>query len=222
MPECLVLHAEGPGDLGHPGEHIAPGDSLLAEDLGPAHILVARTIDRVFGVPRAALDFKEPYRTADGRHAHGSRLLVARLLDQVLAGWLLDPLVVVFLVDADDKPVADRRSILRDALERNGLDGAIGVVVREFESWLIADQAALTRVLGPGHESPASVEALGCRVAKDKLRGWSESQARPGRDSLDIRRELAEAVDLETLTERCPAYEAFRREIEALGETIKH
>ena len=222
MPECLVLHAEGPGDAGHPGSHIAPGDSLLPEDQGPAHVLVARTIESLFGVPPAALDFKEPYRTKDTYHAHGSRLLVAKFLDQVLAGWLLNPLVVVFLVDSDDKPVADRRKILRDALERNGLDGAVGVVVKEFESWLIADQAALTTVLGSGHESPASVEALDCRVAKDKLRGWSESQARPGRDAMAIRRELAEAVNLDTLAARCPSYVEFRREIEALKHVIKH
>ncbi len=222
MAECLVLHAEGPGDLGRPGAHIAPGDSLLPDDLGPAHILVARTIDCLFGVPRAALDFKEPYRTAHGHRAYGGQLLVREILDQILTGWQLNPLVVVFLVDADDAPVNDRRTILRDALERSGLDGAVGVVVKEFESWLIADQAALTRVLGKGHTSPVAVEDLECRAAKNMLMEWSKSHARPGRDALAIRRELAEAVDLDTLNVRCTSFAVFRREIEALNHAISH
>ena len=87
---------------------------------------------------------------------------------------------------------------------------------RSSKAGLIADQAALKSVLGPGHESPGNVEALDCREAKEKLREWTENLERSNRKSFEIRRELAAAADLDTLTKRCPSFQAFRKELRAM------
>ncbi len=84
MAVVMVLHAEGPGEVGHSTYGIAPRESLLAEDLGPAHVLVQRVIQAHHNVPSAAIDFKEPLRTKTGAHAYGSALLQPRTLDTVL------------------------------------------------------------------------------------------------------------------------------------------
>ena len=41
---CMVVHAEGPGDLGAPIWDLSPKDSLQPDDLGPAHIIVQRIL----------------------------------------------------------------------------------------------------------------------------------------------------------------------------------
>ena len=164
-------------------------------------------------MPERALDFRAPYNTRRGQPLHGTRMLVSAFLDEALAGWRLEPALVVLLVDADEKPVDSRRSILREALGRNGLEGAVGVAVQEFESWLMADQDALTAVLGPGHASPPDIEAMGCRQAKDQLMGWTTQAARPGRGPFELRIELAKTLDLDVLTKRCGSFRAFRREL---------
>ncbi len=134
MPVVMVLHAEGPGEVGHSAYGIAPRDSLLADDLGPAHVLVQRVIEAHKNIPPEAIDFKEPLRTRTGAHAYGSALLQPRILDTVLGAWL-ETLLVILLVDADDEPHNDRLKILREALIRNSMEGAAGVAIREFESW---------------------------------------------------------------------------------------
>lgn len=221
---CVVVHAEGPGDHGRPPPYAQPGHPLLEEDLGPAHELVRRTLELVHSLPPAAVDFRAPFKTGTGEALHGSRMLVPKLLDQALAGWLLasglpSPPLVVLLVDADEEPPEQRRQVLREALVGNGLTGATGVAVQEFESWLIADQAALTQVLGPGHAAPPTVEGMSRRQAKDLLGNWARAASREGRGPFHLRCELAAAVDLDVLTQGCPSYAAFRDEVAALSVT---
>ena len=47
----VVLLAEGGGELGAIGLRPAPGDRLRDEELGAAHVLVARCLERVRGIP---------------------------------------------------------------------------------------------------------------------------------------------------------------------------
>lgn len=214
MAVVMVLHAEGPGDLGRPSGWIAPGYSLLEDDLGPAHELVRRILSTDRGIPPTAVDFREPLRTRSGARAHGSKLLAPRVLDEVLGAWIVEVPLVVLLVDGDEQEPAGRRRLLREALDRNGLTGAVGVAIREFESWLIADQEALDAVLGPGRSSPADIEGLDPRVAKERLTSWTSTVA--GRSPLELRQQLATTLDLDQVRDRCPSFAAFREELAAL------
>lgn len=216
MAVVMVLHAEGPGEVGHSTYGTAPGDSLLTQDLGPAHVLVQRVINEHKNIPADAIDFKEPLRTKTGAHAYGSALLQPRILDTVLGAWLESPLVIL-LVDADDKSHSSRLKILRDALTRNSMDGAAGVAIREFESWLIADAAALRSVFGSGKDTPVNIESMDRREAKQLLTSWVDAIKSEHRPPHSIRRQLASSLNLDTVSQRCPSFDLFCKEIAALN-----
>ncbi|MEM6251921.1 MAG: DUF4276 family protein [Cyanobacteria bacterium P01_D01_bin.156] len=213
---CMVVHAEGPGDLGVSSWDISPKNSLQPNDWGPVHVIVQRILAEGAQIPSAAIDFVEPLRTKTGARARGSQLLDNNLLDEILAGWLLTPPLIVFLVDSDDQPPAERASVLRNALDRNLLTGAVGVAVKEFESWLIADSKAISQVIGKIDHDCQAPEKLACAEAKQKLQQWTQEIAHPSRQSHHIRRELASAMDLDIVSTLCPSFKAFRQELLAL------
>lgn len=210
---CIVVHAEGPGDLGSPARDVPPGESLLPEEQGSAHVLVQRILAKGANLPGGAIDFREPLRTQTGVRAYGSKLLDRRVLDEILTGWLFDNPLIVLLVDSDDNPPNERLSLLQEALEANYLKGAVGVAVKEFEAWLLADAAALSAVLGRSKSSPSSPEKLACREAKQLLSKWINEIATEKRNTADIRRELALAADLDVLSNTCPSFKVFQQEL---------
>ena len=89
----------------------------------------------------------------------------------------------------------------------------MGVAVKEFEAWLIADAEALSNVLGRSKNSPESPEKLTCREAKQRLSTWLNEIATEKRNTQDIRRELASTIDLEVLANTCPSFKAFQQEL---------
>ncbi|MBT9315697.1 DUF4276 family protein [Leptothoe spongobia] len=208
---CMVVHAEGPGELGTTTWDLSPTDSLQPDDLGPAHIIVQRILTEGAQIPALAIDFVEPLRTKTGARAHGSQLLKPSALDEILAGWLLALPLIVLLVDSDDKPPVERESILKAALERNALAGAVGVAVKEFESWLIADAKAINQIIGNVRHDFQTPEKLACGEAKQTLQKWIQDIAHPSRQLMDIRRELATAMDLDVVTNLCPSFKSFRQ-----------
>lgn len=214
---CMVVHAEGPGDLGKTNWDLSPGDSLQPEDLGPAHIIVQRILSEGIQIPAPAIDFVEPYRTQKaGARAKGSQLLKPKILDEILISWRLSQPLIILLVDSDDQPPAERTAILKNALTRNSLVGATGVAVKEFEAWLIADANALGQVIGKIDHDCQAPEKLACKEAKQNLQKWIQDITYPSRQSIDIRRELAIAMNLDVVANLCPSFNAFRQELLAL------
>ncbi|MEM9138170.1 MAG: DUF4276 family protein [Cyanobacteria bacterium P01_F01_bin.42] len=211
---CMVLHAEGPGDLGSPARQVPPGESLMLDEQGPVHILVRRILAEGAQIPENAIDFREPLRTQTGVRAYGSKLLDTQILDEILAGWLLSEPIVVFLIDADDSSPQERKDLLVSALSRNDLTGAVGVAVKEFEAWLIADPAALKTVLEASQNSPSKPEDLEPGKAKQLLSSWSGNS--PNRDPLDLRKELVSIMDLDKVSAQCSSFKEFRAELSSL------
>lgn len=214
---CMVVHAEGPGDLGVPTGELSPKDSLLPDDLGPVHIIVQRILAKGAQIPAQAIDFVEPLRTKTGARARGSQFLKPRILDEILAGWQLTSPLIVLLVDSDGEPPAERAAILEAALERNSLAGAVGVAVKEFESWLIADTKAISQVIGKVRHDFQTPETLDCQEAKQNLQQWIQEIAHPSRQLIDIRRELAAVMDLDAVANHCPSFKAFCQALLALN-----
>lgn len=217
---CLVVHAEGPGDLGSPSYEIAPRESLMPEELGPAHILIQRILSEELQIPAKAIDFLEPLRTNDNNRPYGSKLLNARVLDEILIGWSIRPSdqpLVVLLVDSDEQPPKTRCQILEDALSRNLLEGAVGVAVKEFETWLVADTQAVAQVVGMAQPNVTRPENLECGEAKTLLNQWIRPAVNPARQPLDIRRELVVSMDLSVVAEVCPSFREFQQQLVAMG-----
>ncbi|MGF1520858.1 MAG: DUF4276 family protein [Leptolyngbyaceae cyanobacterium] len=126
---------------------------------------------------------------------------------------MLDDPLIVLLVDSDDSPPNERLRLLQEALKANCLKGAVGVAVKEFETWLLADSTALSTVFGRPHNSPPRPERLSRREAKHLLNAWINEIATEKRNTADIRRELASAVDLDVLSNACPSFQVFQQEL---------
>jgi hypothetical protein len=210
----VVVYAEGAGELvGELRLRRAPGDTLVDEWLGPAHLLVRRAICSAKpSLPEGAIQFEEPLRVR-AREARGSDLQDPRVL-RTLLSWLLPenrPDLAVVLTDADGE--LDRKMRISSGLTGLHSKWILGVPVQEFEAWLIADAAAASSVLGPSAAPPADVEGLERAEAKEMLGRWGGSV--PNKTPREIRMSLAGIANLETLARRCPAFAAFIGDLKA-------
>jgi Domain of unknown function (DUF4276) len=212
----FVLYAEGPADSEGTFElQCRPGDGLIEESLGPAHILVRRCVTAARRhVPPSAVLFEEPLRTGRSVRARGSDLLDSSTLRRLLT-WIdlkKRPDLAVVLVDSDND--SDRKKRLCEAVATVKAPHVIGVAVQEFESWLIADHEAVTKVMPSASDAPPAIEALQPRQAKDLLRDWHGKLARE-KTTQEVRLSLAQLCDLDVLARRCPAFEQFQQDLDA-------
>jgi hypothetical protein len=209
----IVLYAEGPGDSGGEVTRLPPpGDVLEEHHLGAAHTLVRRCVARESSIPEAAVKFLCPLRVL-GRHHKGSDLLHRQVLRQLLtwpAAHRRPDLAIVF-VDADGE--RNRRNTLLEALDRIPLPHVIAVPIQEFESWLIADHAAIGRLIFPVPDQPPSIEGLSVREAKTMLSRWSSS-SNSNMSPAQLRLTLARTCDLPAL-DRLSAFQLFRDDLRA-------
>jgi hypothetical protein len=121
----------------------------------------------------------------------------------------LMPHLAIVLVDADGKQ-EERRQELNSAFESLVVEAVAAVALQEFEAWLIADGEAVKSVLRKPLAPPKSPESLARRQAKELLQQWSDAHA-SSKDPADIRRQLAQECDLDTLARECPAFAEFLR-----------
>jgi len=210
----VVLFAEGAGELLGASRFgpAAVGETLNDDELGAAHILVRRALDRCRRIPPQAVHFQSPPRKRRGTAARGSDLRDRETLRQLLT-WLdpaLRPDLAIVLVDEDGD--ARRRDRLLGWVADLAAPKVVAVAVREFEAWMMADHAALRHVLAPAVPDPGQVEALPPGQAKailDELRGAH----RPDLAPRDLKRTLAGQCDLQALAARCPSFDLLLRDL---------
>lgn len=211
----VVIYAEGQGELAGPMRHDhAPGAPLVEEELGPAHLLVRRCLERTRDLAPSLVQFEEPLRTGRGRRPRGSDLHNGDSLRRLLL-WADErkrPDLAVVFVDADGGEA--RQEQLDASVQALPVEAVVGVAVQEFEAWLIADSEALTSVLRHPLAPPRPPEKLGRREAKELLHGWCEQHAR-SRDANVVRGDLARECKLETLERQCGAFATFLRKLGA-------
>ena len=139
----VVVYGEGRRELSGLGLDApgivrpAPTDLLLEEELGPAHILVRRVLERERRIPANAVQFEEPLRLRH-RMARGSDLLEHKKLKRLLT-WLdvsRQPDLAVILIDSDDDGWKTRRERVSTAVRKLPIPVkvAVGVAVHEFEA----------------------------------------------------------------------------------------
>jgi len=120
--------------------------------------------------------------------------------------WLLEARkrgyeAIALVIDEDGH--AERAAELTEAQQYSGIDfpRAFGIAIRTFDAWMLADECALTSVLGCPVHRQRTTEVLTnpkqtCRdllAASNKSFSQTEMYAR-----------LADLVDLALLAERCP------------------
>jgi Domain of unknown function (DUF4276) len=209
----VVVYAEGPGELAGPDKsrQRAPGTLLNEEELGAAHLLVRRCLERARGLTPESIQFEEPLRSR-GKLAKGSMLHSPNTLRPLLfwADEDMRPDLALVLVDADGKE--DRQTELDSALQDLTVDAVAAVAIQEFEAWLIADPEAVKSVLRKPLSPPKPPERLGRRQAKELLQQWSDEHASK-QEPAEIRRQLVRECDLDTLARVCPAFAEFLRRL---------
>ncbi|HVG61970.1 MAG TPA: DUF4276 family protein [Hyalangium sp.] len=211
----VVVYAEGPGELsGSRSLQPAPGTPLTEEELGSAHLLVRRCLEKTRGLTADSVHFEEPLRTSRGRLARGSLLHSRDTLRPLLfwAGPIKPPDLAIVLVDADGDD--ERQGLLDSAIEGVPVEAIVAVAIQEFEAWLVADPDALKAVLRQTLSLPRPPEKLSRRDAKEILKRWCEQHAR-SRDEAEIRRDLARQCDLDTVAQKCTAFASFLRKLQA-------
>jgi hypothetical protein len=213
----VAVYAEGAGELaGARNLQPAPGSLLTEEELGAAHLLVRRCLEKVRGLETSLVRFEEPLRTARGRLARGS-ILHSRDTLRPLLFWAdpdKEPDLAVILVDGDGDD--SRQALLDSALEDTPVEAVASVAIQEFEAWLVADPATLKSVLRQPLAPPKPPEKLSRREAKELLKQWCEEHAR-SRDAAEIRRDIARQCDLDMLAQKCTAFASFLRKLQAAG-----
>lgn len=210
----VVVYAEGAGELaGSKSLQPAAGSRLSEEELGSAHLLVRRCLEKARGLDPAHVQFEEPLRTARGKVAKGSMLHGRDTLRPLLlwADPRKQPDLAIVLVDADGD--VGRQQQLEEMVDGIPVTTVIAVAIQEFEAWLIADPSALKSVLRKPLSPPKPPEKLSRREAKELLQQWCEEHA-SSREPAELRRNLAEQCDLDTVAQKCTAFASFLRRLE--------
>jgi hypothetical protein len=207
----VVLYAEGAGEIAGAGGMGWHTDSLLDEDsLGAAHELVRRCLSKEEGgpVPSASVQFQGPLRIGRGRIPKGSDLLDREYLRSLLT-WLqpnLQPDLAVVLVDEDGQ--SSRKRMLEGVVADIPGNKVVAVAIREFEAWLVADEAVAGKVMEKTFERTKDPETMARGEAKAHWARWVS-----GRDERAAKLSVARLLDLGGLASRCRAFETFRGEL---------
>lgn len=198
----IVVVAEGFNEVPLGDWRLEPRDLLTESHLGSAHVLVRRLVLELASIPEEAVQFEEPLKYQN-RRARGSLLLKALpKLFRYPPGSV--PTLAVVFVDQDG--VSDRERKLQEDSKKVGLPVALGVAVREFEAWLIADSVCVAALAGAlGVRSPSKVEKMANGAAKD----WLHSVIPKDGTRSSVRMELATGLNLQTVRRECPSFERF-------------
>lgn len=86
----------------------------------------------------------------------------------------------------------------------------LGVAIREFEAWLIADTRTVSDALGSEFPTSADPETMRPGEAKSL---FLQAVGDAGQDEVRVRQVIAANSDLDLVASRCPAFETFRRDL---------
>jgi Domain of unknown function (DUF4276) len=134
--------------------------------------------------------------------------------------WLLEGRkrgydAVVLVVDEDGHPKRiDEVDRAQDEMSITDLPRALGVAVRTFDAWMLADEQALTKVLGQSVARQRSPESI-----KDPKQICKSLHDDAGADisPREMYAAIAQVADVATLRQRCPkGFAPFAGRVESL------
>ena len=108
---------------------------------------------------------------------------------------------LILVVDQDKRPASAQE--LADAQHNNlfPLPRALGVAIRTFDAWILADEQALTKALGYAVQRGPNPEAI--RDAKSVCDGLLE-QSKMAMSRTKLYADVAREADIGTMETRCP------------------
>jgi hypothetical protein len=224
--------AEGEAELGASIPYIKPedGGKVIERDKeGALHTLIRRELESL-GLP---CDFVQRHPSISESRVFkrrvGHSISDPKYLAQVIIAWKPEEVdLIIIVVDADDN-LPQRKYELQRALNKirdNHLDineqpisdcSAGGLAIKNFETWLLADTQAVSKILGVELEELENLEDLDGgkdilenAIAQSTYISKENSNQRP----LQIRWKLAFEIDLATIKARCPlGYANFAQDL---------
>jgi len=122
---------------------------------------------------------------------------------------------IIFLIDEDgDRERVRQIQKANENFRLSQLPKAMGVAVKTFDAWMLADEKALTDVLGEPINRQREPESITDpkQVCKDLLSGSKLTMTQS-----QMYAELAERIDIHVLSNRCKiGFEPFSMNIQAL------
>jgi hypothetical protein len=122
---------------------------------------------------------------------------------------------LILVIDHDNVP--ERISELTEAQQHTGTTSirrAVGVAVRTFDAWMLADETALTATLGlPVNCQPSPEDIAQPKATCEKLLAASDLTS----SRTDFYSAVAATLDIEMLEKRCPkGFAPFAQRVRAL------
>jgi hypothetical protein len=121
---------------------------------------------------------------------------------------------IVIVVDEDGQKDRNRGARLAQEAEVPALPRAVGVAIRAFDTWMIADREAWASVVGAPVKRFAKPEQV--RKPKDHAAEALQRSGRPARQR-EVYEAVADRLDLEELERRCPrGFQPFAERVREL------
>jgi len=160
----IGLIAEGRTELGFSVPDIKPEDGgkiIKRENEGALHTLIRRELKEA-GLPDCDFVQRHPSmkESNNNQRRTGHGILEPKYLAQIVIAWKPEEVdLIMIIADADDQ-LFQRQNELKFALEiiqNNHLDineniiedqGVGGLSIKKFETWLLADNQTISKILG--------------------------------------------------------------------------
>lgn len=215
----LMVVGEGPHELGDPETWESDGEAGGAALPVLVHRVLREPAEVCYHKKKlSAKGSRNEQKRAKHRHGRGTKASgrVKIWIDRALRAGCHG---VIILWDHDGDDVTDRLGQMRIGRDEMANDSfaaypacAVGVAVKSFDAWMIADGAAVGQAEGDSANSHPSPESLGSAHAT-KTRAMDIFGDEEG---LRVRYAcVAEHTDLDTLAACCPeGFAPFKQEIE--------
>lgn len=239
-PIRIGLIAEGEAELGLSIPYIKPEDGgkvIERKKEGALHTLIRRELKNI-GLSDCDFVHRHPSLKERGvKLRTGHSVLDRKYLAQLVIAWKPEEIdMILIVVDADDK-LSQRQDNLERALSTirdNHLDvndqpisdrSAGGLAIKNSETWLLADTQTVATVLGVEIQPLENLEdlddtkeRLDKAIAESTYLSAESSNQRP----LQIRWNLANQIDLETIKTCCPTgYATFAQHLIAVAKRVR-
>lgn len=211
--KTIVFVGEGPSDVGGENERgVVPG-------------FVKRIVeDHIDGARRVDFDAKSRRWKDIGLHGEFGKgpggVLGRKLKRAAFEAFKEGCDGVVVVKDRDKGRKSDLLKQLRDgrtSARQNaiGIPIALGVPIREIETWLLADEQALRRVLPDADFAPIKVPLENLKDPKGTLKQIMSSRTASDHDEAALRSRIAEEADPQRIALRCPnGFAPFKKDVE--------
>ncbi len=239
-PIRIGLISEGEAELGASIPYIKPEDGgkvIERNKEGALHTLIRREFEDA-GLPDCDFVQRHPLSTESRylKRRTGHSVLDRKYLAQVVISWKPEEVdMILIVVDADNHLSQRQRDLERalDEIRNNHLDindqpindrSAGSLAIRNFDTWLLADTQAVSRILGIELERLEDLENLSNTkdilekiIAESTYLSEKSSNSRP----LQIRWDLAFEVDLETIKHCCViGYATFAQNLTTTAKVV--